>query len=112
MAALSYFASQYRAYLNRGLGPQDRRFWWIFGGSLLVSCTGFYGYSYYIQSSISANRTLDELITAGFVLAPAFSLRRLQYFIPVLGMATFTRYWWILLLLVYVLYKQTFNRPI
>lgn len=103
--------NQYRAYLDRGLGPQDRRFWWIFGSSVLVSCAGYYFYRNYVEPAIHPSHSFNDLITLSFSLLPAFILRRLQYFIPMVGLAIYTEYWWLLMLYAFLLYDRKANRP-
>nr|WP_293833873.1 hypothetical protein [uncultured Arsenicibacter sp.] len=111
MTTLHQLMNQYRAYLDRGLGPQDSRFWWIFGSCVLLSCTCYYFYSNYAEPAIHPGRSFDDLITLSFSLLPAFTLRRLQYFIPMVSLAIYTEYWWLFMLYAFLLYDRKANRP-
>ncbi|WP_461138912.1 hypothetical protein [Spirosoma pomorum] len=71
----------YDAYVKDALDQDQPRFWFLFCGSVALSCAGFYFYTFWVEGflDLSVQKFLGKAVIIFCIILPSLVLRRLTY---------------------------------
>lgn len=111
----------HKNYVVDAIEPRQAKFWFLFWGSIVLSCAIFYVYAFCVGDYLEHLKPayFTTMVTSGCVLFPALMLRRLHlvgflflyyFFMSWLGLQNLT--FWLLILLSLIHIKRTrMNHP-